>query len=72
MTFAITHDPINYFDKLLHNILTGQSNGIENTLFQNRVQLLDKLKLIMHVTLPIVCGEAVTNNPTRGYRVLYA
>ncbi|MCG8432115.1 MAG: hypothetical protein MJA29_13220, partial [Candidatus Omnitrophica bacterium] len=29
MSFVITHDPIYYFDKLLHNILTWQSNGKE-------------------------------------------
>ena len=29
---AMLHDPVHYFDELLHNTLTGESNGIENTL----------------------------------------
>ena len=67
LTFAITHDPINYFDKLLHNILTVQ--WYREYSVSKSYEPTDKL--IMHVILPIVCGAAVTDNPTRGYRVLY-
>ena len=76
MTFAITHNP-NCFDKLLHNILTGQSNGIDQRilLFQNHMSPLTRPNFTLTFRpfgMPIVCGEAVTTNPTRGYRVLYA